>query len=239
MFHIFFFFFNTESSSEVTVFRFQAEQVSHNPPISAFHLECPQQNISLQGNVSVQAKFMGMYVGTTLGGDLVLELLPKNSSEDRATFEKYEMSYPTLYLRSLLSEPWMEFGGKIAITCPDTKVSTSLTFQTKPFYGGKPHQVTAEIKGGNSNSMSIGRLSGDWLAGVFELSWLNGQAESIDLAAGVVSWLDKKVRPIARQRDEESMKIWYPVRRALAAGDFQAAAEHKKIVNLLYVFFKS
>ena len=69
------------------------------------------------------------------------------------------------------------------------------------------------------------------------MSWLNWQAESIDLAAGVVSWLDKKVRPIARQRDEESMKIWYPVRRALAAGDFQAAAEHKKIVNLLYVFF--
>jgi hypothetical protein len=57
----------TENSGEATVFRFQAEQVSHNPPISAFHLECPQQNISLQGNVSVQAKFMGMYVGITLG----------------------------------------------------------------------------------------------------------------------------------------------------------------------------
>ena len=219
--------FFTENSGEVTVFRFQAEQVSHNPPISAFHLECPQQNISLQGNVSVQAKFMGMYVGTTLGGELVLELSPKDPSEDRVCLEKYEMSYPTLYLRSLLSEPWMEFGGKITINCPETKVSTGLTFQTKPFYGGKPHQVTAEIKGANGNT--TGRLSGDWLVGVFELSWLNGQAESIDLSASD-GWLEKKVRPIARQRDDESLKLWYPVRRALAAGDFQAAADHKKMV---------
>lgn len=217
------------------MFRFQAEQVSHNPPISAFHLECPQQNISLQGNVSVQAKFMGMYVGTTLGGELVLELSPKHPSEDRVCLEKYEMSYPTLYLRSLLSEPWMEFGGKITINCPDTKVTTGLTFQTKPFYGGKPHQVTAEIKG--ANGTTTGRLSGDWLVGVFELSWLNGQAESIDLSASNVGWLEKMIRPIARQRDDESMKLWNPVRRALAAGDFQAAADHKKTVWLFLFLY--
>jgi hypothetical protein len=125
----------------------------------------------------------------------------------------------------------MEFGGKITINCPETKVSSSLTFQTKSFYGGKPHQVTAEIKAGNGNT--TGRLSGDWLVGIFELSWLNGQvAESIDLSASDVGWLEKKVRPIARQRDDESMKLWYPVRRALAAGDFQAAADHKKMVKL-------
>jgi len=121
----------------VLVFRFQAEQVSHNPPISAFHFECPQKGIQLTGNLSIKAKFMGMYASATLSGEVALEL----TSSSAEASERYEMSYPTLYLRSFLSEPWMEFGGKIQVQCTTNRVTAGLVFQTKPFYGGKPHQV--------------------------------------------------------------------------------------------------
>ena len=211
------------------LFRFLAEQVSHNPPVTAFHLECPQQRLSIQGNLSVKAKFMGMYVGVTLGGDLVLEL-PAVESQDG---EKYEMTFPMLYLRSFLSEPWLEFGGKININCVESKVSASVTFQTKPFYGGKPHQVTAEIKAPSGNTTA--RISGDWMSGVMEVSWVNGQAESIDLQTKG-DWLEKRVRPIASQADDESLKLWYHVRRNLMSGDFQSAAEHKKMVICMRKF---
>lgn len=166
-----------------------------------------------------------MYVGVTLGGDMVLEL-PTNSHSQET--EKYEMTFPMLYLRSFLSEPWLEFGGKININCLESKISAGIVFQTKPFYGGKPHQLTAEIKSTSGNTTA--RISGDWMSGVMELSWVNGQAESIDLQTKG-DWLEKRIRPIASQADDESLKLWYPVRRNLISGDFQSAAEHKKMVK--------
>ena len=222
------FFSNTEATGEILLFRFVTEQVSHNPPVSAFRFECPQQNFSVNGNLSIKAKFMGMYVGVTLGGDMALELPNLNQSQDRET-EKYEMTFPMLYLRSFLSEPWLEFGGKININCPESKLSAGIVFQTKPFYGGKPHQITAEIKGQTGNTTA--RISGDWMSGVMELCWMNGQSESIDLLTKG-DLLEKKIRRISDQSDEESYKLWCPVRRNLISGDFQSAAEHKKMVRI-------
>ncbi|EFX77571.1 hypothetical protein DAPPUDRAFT_321306 [Daphnia pulex] len=195
-----------EATGEILLFRLVAEQVSHNPPVSAFHFECPQQRLSISGNLSIKAKFMGMYVGVTLGGDMVLELPAHNHSQDQET-EKYEMTFPMLYLRSFLFEPWLEFGGMININCSESKLSAGIVFQTKPFYGGKPHQVTAEIKGQSGNTTA--RISGDWTSGVMELCWVNGQSESIDLQTEG-DLLEKKIRRISDQADEESYKLWYP-----------------------------
>lgn len=126
----------TEKCGDESTLRFKAEQVSHDPPISAFHLECPQK-VNVSGSMCVKARFMGMYAVATLNGDLVVQLNQLN--------EKYEMGYPIMYLRSVITEPWMEFGGKVQINCPDTKVSASLLFQVKPFYGGQPHQVMTKV----------------------------------------------------------------------------------------------
>ena len=165
---------------------------------------------------------MGMYVGVTLGGDLVLELPVENQTE------KYEMTFPMLYLRSFLSEPWLEFGGKININCLESKIISGIVFQTKPFYGGKPHQVTVEVKVASGNT--VARLTGDWMSGSMELSWVNGETQAIDLqTAG--DWLQKKIRPISSQAEDESLKIWQSVRQSLVLGDFATAAEHKKKVN--------
>lgn len=207
------------------VFRFQAEQVSHSPPVSAFHLECPQKRIELTGYLSVKAKFMGMSVSAVLGGEVVVELPVGSGAEE--PLERYEMGYPTLYLRSFVSEPWMEFGGKIGIQCPSTKLSTGLVFQTKPFYGGKPHTVTAEIKSANGSVSA--RLSGDWTNGGLELNWTNGQATE-QLSDDVIR-LEQLVRPLEMQGDFESLKLWRQVRLALVADDLTTAGEHKKLVS--------
>lgn len=220
-------FLRLESSGETLIFRFLAEQVSHNPPVSAFHFECPEQRISVHGNLSVKAKFMGMYVGVTLGGDLVLEVPTTNLSQERE-ITKYETTFPMLYLRSILSEPWLEFGGKININCCESKISASVIFQTKPFYGGKPHQVTAEIKSVSGNT--TGRLAGDWMNGSMDLSWTNGRTESIDLQT-IGDCLEKRIRPISSQAEDESLKLWLPVRQNLVSGDYHSAAEHKRMVS--------
>merc|ERR1740128_1277972 len=182
-----------EKSGEELSFRFVAEQVSHNPPVSAFHLECAQK-VNVTGCMSIKAKFMGMYANATLNGDLVVELEQLN--------EKYEIGYPSLYVRSFMTDPWMEFGGKVQINCPDSKICSGILFLVKPFYGGKPHHVTGEIKSGAAGT-TVCKISGDW-NNTLELSWMDGQTEVLELEA---DWLMKKVRPLHLQKENESQKL--------------------------------
>lgn len=47
--------------------------------------------------------------------------------------------------RSILTVPWVELGGECNINCSKSGYSATITFHTKPFYGGKKHRITAEI----------------------------------------------------------------------------------------------
>lgn len=45
--------------------------------------------------------------------------------------EEYHFAFPTAYARSILTVPWVELADKVAITCPQTGYSASVTFHTK------------------------------------------------------------------------------------------------------------
>lgn len=55
------------------------------------------------------------------------------------------MSVSHLLSRSILTVPWVELGGECNISCSKSGYSATITFHTKPFYGGKKHRITAEI----------------------------------------------------------------------------------------------
>ena len=54
--------------------------------------------------------------------------------------EEYTFTLPSAYARSILTVPWVELGGKINVNCAKSGYSAAITFQTKPFYGGKLHR---------------------------------------------------------------------------------------------------
>lgn len=54
--------------------------------------------------------------------------------------EEYVFTLPSAYARSILTVPWVELGGKVNISCAKTGYSATVTFHTKPFYGGKVHR---------------------------------------------------------------------------------------------------
>uniref|UniRef100_A0A3P8WBA6 Uncharacterized protein n=2 Tax=Cynoglossus semilaevis TaxID=244447 RepID=A0A3P8WBA6_CYNSE len=54
--------------------------------------------------------------------------------------EEYVFTLPCAYARSILTVPWVELGGKVSISCIKSGYSASVTFHTKPFYGGKVHR---------------------------------------------------------------------------------------------------
>lgn len=63
--------------------------------------------------------------------------------------------------RSILTVPWIELGGPVAIECPQTGHKAAIEFITKPFYGGKKHRVTCEIFAGGEKKPYYS-AQGEW-----------------------------------------------------------------------------
>ncbi|XP_019735599.1 oxysterol-binding protein-related protein 10 isoform X3 [Hippocampus comes] len=145
----------------------------------------------------------------------VLHLLEHN--------EDYVFTLPCAYARSILAVPWVELGGKVTISCAKTGYSATVTFHTKPFYGGKVHRVTAEVKHNQTGNI-VCKVQGEW-NGVLEFTYSNGESKVIDTSKLPV--IKKKIRPIEKQEQNESRRLWQHVTASLRAGRMDDAAEHK------------
>ena len=66
-----------------------------------------------------------------------------------------------IFHRSILTVPWIELGGKCHVTCEKTGYSATIDFLTKPFYGGKKHQVKGLVFE-PGNSKAICTVTGEW-----------------------------------------------------------------------------
>uniref|UniRef100_A0A8C1V042 Oxysterol-binding protein n=1 Tax=Cyprinus carpio TaxID=7962 RepID=A0A8C1V042_CYPCA len=160
----------TGAGSDSYRVRFVAEQVSHHPPVSGFYCECADRGMCVNTHIWTKSKFMGMSVGVSMVGEGVLYL--------RDHGEEYVFTFPSAYARSILTVPWVELGGKVTISCAKTGYSANVTFHTKPFYGGKLHRVSAEVKQ-NSSGTVVCKAQGEW-NGTLEFIYSSGETKVID-----------------------------------------------------------
>ncbi|XP_023815384.1 oxysterol-binding protein-related protein 10 isoform X2 [Oryzias latipes] len=195
--------------------RFVAEQVSHHPPVSGFYCECRERRMCVNAHVWTKSKFMGMSIGVSMVGEGVLYLLEHD--------EEYVFSLPSAYARSILTVPWVELGGKVSINCAKSGYSATVTFHTKPFYGGKVHRVTAEVKH-NPTSTIVCKAQGEW-NGTLEFTYSSGETKIIDTSKLLVT--KKKLRALEQQGRTESRRLWQHVTKALKEGNMDKATEHK------------
>ncbi|XP_018516679.1 oxysterol-binding protein-related protein 11 [Lates calcarifer] len=199
--------------------RFVAEQVSHHPPVSGFYAECQERRMCVNTHVWTKSKFMGMSIGVSMIGEGCLYLLEHD--------EEYTFTLPCAYARSILTVPWVELGGKVNISCAKSGYSAVITFQTKPFYGGKLHKVTAEVKHNATNAV-VCRVQGEW-NGALEFSYTSGETRVVDVTKLPVT--RKRVRPIEKQGPTESRRLWQHVTESLRQKDIDKATEHKRILE--------
>ncbi|XP_068237892.1 oxysterol-binding protein-related protein 11-like isoform X3 [Palaemon carinicauda] len=204
--------------SFVTI-RYAAEQVSHHPPVSAFFFECPEKQLSINAHIWTKSKFMGMSIGVNLVGDITLII--------GNVRESYSLAMPSAYGRSILTEPWVELGGRVNIVSPESGCQAAIVFHTKPFYGGKLHRVTAEVK--NAAGTILTRVQGEWDSSL-EFTYADGSQEVIDVNE-IPMVCHKRVRPLAQQGPAESRRLWHDVSVALARGDVETATSHKRALE--------
>ncbi|XP_028663819.1 oxysterol-binding protein-related protein 11 isoform X1 [Erpetoichthys calabaricus] len=212
----------SEGSKELSEYyhvRFIGEQVSHHPPVSGFYAECEERKMCVNTHVWTKSKFMGMSIGVSMIGEGILCLLEHD--------EEYLFTLPCAYARSILTVPWVELGGKVSVNCAKSGYSAAITFQTKPFYGGKLHKVTAEVKH-NPTNMVVCKIQGEW-NGVLEFTYSNGETKTVDVTKLPVT--RKRARPIEKQGAYESRRLWQNVTDSLRAGDIDKATEHKHLLE--------
>ncbi|XP_061442024.1 oxysterol-binding protein-related protein 10 isoform X2 [Rhineura floridana] len=208
-----------QASFECYKLRFVAEQVSHHPPISCFYCECKEKKMCANVHVWTKSKFMGMSIGVSMVGEGILYLLEHE--------EEYVFTLPCAYARSILTIPWVELGGKVNIHCAKSGYSATVTFHTKPFYGGKVHRVTAEVKHNPTNTI-VCKAQGEW-NGTLEFTYSNGETKVIDTTKLPI--IRKKIRPVAKQGPFESRHLWQHVTNALKEGNITVATDHKQILE--------
>ncbi|XP_028407493.1 oxysterol-binding protein-related protein 11-like [Dendronephthya gigantea] len=209
---------NTEESRDCRL-RYVAEQVSHHPPVSAFYVECPQKNVCMNCHIWTKSKFYGMSIGVELIGDGVLTLLNHD--------EEYVFTFPNAYCRSILTRPWTELGGKVNISCSKTGYSSSITFHTKPMYGGVRDNITGEVKHLPSGRV-VCRINGQWTEKIEMVFPDKGVQHLKVLEPKVMTKTCKKLRPLSLQQDNESRKLWNLVTEAVRNDDIDKAAEEKR-----------
>ncbi|BFZ04893.1 hypothetical protein BsWGS_07933 [Bradybaena similaris] len=209
-------------NSTDTILTYTAEQVSHHPPVSAFYFECPHNGIKMNASIYTRSQFMGLSIGVSMVGKVRLRL--DEHGED------YVFGLPSAYARSILTVPWVELGDKVQMVCEKTGLSAHITFHTKPFYGGKLHHVTAEAKNVKTGDI-ICKVAGEWNS-AFEFSFLtpsNAASKYVDVKS--LNVYCKYVRPIDKQKEYESRKLWQHVTNALKLNDIHTATEHKQMLE--------
>ncbi|XP_072275733.1 oxysterol-binding protein-related protein 9 isoform X2 [Pyxicephalus adspersus] len=195
---------------------FVSEQVSHHPPISAFYAECYNKRIQFNAHIWTKSKFLGMSIGVHNIGQGCVSCLDYD--------EHYIITFPNGYGRSILTVPWVELGGECNINCSKTGYSATITFHTKPFYGGKKHRVTAEIYPPNEKK-SFCSVEGEW-NGVMYSKNANGE-NVVFIDTKKMPIVKKKVRKLEDQLEYESRRLWNDVTYNLKVRDIDAATEAK------------
>lgn len=120
-----------------------------------------------------------------------------------------------LYLRSILTIPWIELGGSVTINCPQTGYHCDIEFLTKPFYGGKRNKITAELYAPNEKKSFLS-IAGEW-SGLMEVKSNDGSKQKSEVFVDVnkIPIHKKKVRPISEQTENESRRVWMEVTAGL------------------------
>ncbi|XP_053351589.1 oxysterol-binding protein-related protein 1 [Clarias gariepinus] len=134
-------------------FRWMSEQVSHHPPVSAFHAEGLNDDFLFHGSIYPKLKFWGKSVEAEPRGIITLEL-PKHK-------EAYTWTNPTCCVHNIIvGQLWIEQYGNVEVINHKTGERCSLTFKSCGLFGKELHKVEGFIL--DKSKKKICAIYGKW-----------------------------------------------------------------------------
>lgn len=142
-----------ELTREEEGFRLVSEQVSHHPPVSAFHAESLGGDFVFHGSIYPKLKFWGKSVEAEPKGTITLELLKHN--------EVYTWSNPFCCVHNIiLGKLWIEQYGTVEILNHSTGDKCVLNFKPCGMFGKELHRVEGYIQDKSKKKRCV--LYGKW-----------------------------------------------------------------------------
>ncbi|KAK0142647.1 Oxysterol-binding protein-related protein 1 [Merluccius polli] len=128
-----------ELTREEDGYRLISEQVSHHPPISAFHAESLKPEFEFHGTIYPKLKFWGKSVEAEPKGTMTLELLKHK--------EAYTWTNPMCCVHNIiLGKLWIEQYGTVEIVNHSTGDKCVLNFRPCGLFGKELHKVEGYIQ---------------------------------------------------------------------------------------------
>ncbi|XP_025085322.1 oxysterol-binding protein-related protein 8-like isoform X4 [Pomacea canaliculata] len=198
-----------------------AEQVSHHPPISVFHVTNRRDGFNISGSILARSKFYGNSLSAILDGVATLTFLERG--------EDYFITMPFAHCKGILiGTLTMELGGKVTIDCPKSGYKCELEFKLKPFLGSG--QASNKIHGKiTMGADTLALLDGHWDQEIYikdrtvrrrDVFWNPTQEVR-------ATRLKRFTVPVPEQYEFESERLWEPVSKAILAADMQTATAEK------------
>ncbi|KAM0747745.1 protein KES1 [Meredithblackwellia eburnea MCA 4105] len=202
-----------------------AEQVSHHPPITAYHLENSSKGVSFEGHCAQKTSFSGRtIVVKQVGHGIVRVNLPDG------TVEKYLVTLPKLVIEGLwYGAPYVELSEHSYIQASHG-LTTTIEYKGKGYFSGKSHTFTGLVGIGPSPKSPIYAVEGQWTGSSAFIKtgskrvgeeFLNADVERVPIT----------VKPIESQGEFESRKIWKDVADGIRSGDFEKASVAKSALE--------
>ncbi|KAM6963326.1 oxysterol-binding protein-related protein 1 [Aplochiton taeniatus] len=134
-------------------FRLISEQVSHHPPVSAFHAEGIKKDFVFHGSIYPKLKFWGKSVEAEPKGIITLEL-PKYN-------EAYTWTNPTCCVHNIIvGQLWIEQYGNMEVINHTTGERCCLNFKPCGLFGKELHKVEGYIL--DKSKKKVCALYGKW-----------------------------------------------------------------------------
>lgn len=202
-----------------------AEQVSHHPPVSAFHISNRKDGFCISGSILAKSKFYGNSLSAILDGKARLTFL--------STGEDYIITMPYAHCKGILyGTMTMELGGKVTIECEKSSYVAELDFKLKPFFGGSTaiNQIAGKITSGEE---VLANLHGHWDGEVYINDMRNGVRDVFWNPTSEIrkQRLKRHIVLFEEQTEFESERLWQHVTSAINEGDQHKATEEKFVLE--------
>ncbi|KAF7791578.1 hypothetical protein EIP86_002594 [Pleurotus ostreatoroseus] len=196
------------------------EQVSHHPPITAYHIENKAKGLVLNGHSAQKTSFSGGSIIVKQIGHAVLTVGVPGGQQ-----EEYLITLPRLRIDGLwYGSPYIELTETSYIQSSTGWLST-IEYKGKGYFSGKSHQFKAVVSPPGSNNARH----------TFEGLWhlTSKEARTGQVFTDVQGPKEEvTVAPVGEQGEWESRRLWGAVAKGIREGDFETAAREKsKIEN--------
>lgn len=202
-----------------------SEQVSHHPPITAYHINNEKHGVSLLGSTAQKSGFNGRSITVKQVGHAVYTINKDGQKED------YLVTLPSIRIDGLwFGSPYLELVNTSYIQS-STGYSAVIEYSGKGFFSGKRNTFKATVtKAGHHTPIYV--ATGQWtgqsqlLKGhsteVLEQTWWD--ADKVQNQA-------LEVKSIPDQGEMESRRVWETTAKAIRDGDYDIASKEKAKVE--------